>query len=92
MQKYKKYKWVASATTRYPTTIRIHEHEWWFKIGKNKMESQLGRRILPHETIHNIIWTEFGEREPNGYDIIVRKFQKKTKKECPVTYNDLETY
>lgn len=91
-KKNKKYTWIASASSSQPTTIRLHKNLGWWKIGNRRIDSMVCRRILPHETIHNIIWTEFGLYEPNGYDIIVRKFRQKNRRECPKTFMDWDVF
>jgi len=81
-EKHLKYRWVASFNSKFPDTIFMNEHEWWFTLGNKRMEKEL-RRILSHEVIHNILHSMkiYGK-----LDFTSHKFRKQVKRECPKTW------
>jgi len=70
-KKGKKYKWVASASTKYPNTIIINKHSMWTKKPLNHIIRKV-TGLMPHETIHNILWAN-GLDPYGGYDVVRTK-------------------
>lgn len=83
-EKYTKYKWVAYAWEKYTNTIFLCKNKYWFELGDKRMVRNL-KRVLTHETIHNILWYD---NQYGCYDFMVGKFRRRIKKECPKTYGD----
>jgi len=82
--KHLKYRWIASASYKYPDTVIINENPWWLTLGEKRMERDL-KRVLSHEVIHNILWY----MDIDGkLDFLVRRFRKQTRKQCKKTWED----
>jgi len=70
-----KYQWVASATIKYPDTIIINKHRMWKDEPLNFIIKKV-TDLMPHETIHNILWAN-GLDYTGGYDIVRNKILHK---------------
>ncbi len=64
----KKYRWIASASSLHPDTIFINKHEFWTRQPIRTVINKI-TDLIPHETIHNILWCE-GLDDNRKYDIV----------------------
>jgi hypothetical protein len=89
-----KYRHIASCNHDYPNLIKLREHPKWFKLGdKGRVKKLI--QICSHEPIHNIIthyMIGYSLMNTHGYDILISKFKKRIKKECPKTHRDYSTF
>jgi len=69
--------WIATANMQYNDTIFINKHELWKKGDNHAFKRIIS--VIPHETIHNILWCE-GLDNKLTYDIIRNKILNKGSK------------
>jgi len=66
--------WIATASIEYNDTIFINRHKLWKKGDSYAYKKMIA--IIPHETIHNILWCE-GLDDKLTYDVIRNKILRK---------------
>ncbi len=69
-----KNNWIATANIQYNDTIFINKHRLW-KKGDNWSFKKI-IEVIPHETIHNILWCE-GLDYDLTYDVIRNKILRR---------------
>ena len=90
-EKYIKYDWVAYSSPHKRETIFLCNPEYWQIKGSGKVMIRKLRRLLIHETIHNIInWERYGKHygKYGNYDVLVKKFYDQIQRESPKTWKD----
>jgi len=66
--------WIATANIQYNDTIFINKHKLWKKGDSYAFKKIIA--VIPHETIHSILWCE-GLDNKLTYDIIRNKILRK---------------
>lgn len=69
--------WIATANIQYNDTIFINKHKLWKKGDSYAFKKMIA--IIPHETIHSILWCE-GLDDKLTYDIIRNKILRRGSK------------
>lgn len=70
-----KNNWIATANMQYNDTIFINKHKQWKKGDGSAFKKIID--VIPHETIHNILWCE-GLDNDLTYDVIRNKILNKS--------------
>jgi len=78
-----KNNWIATANIQYNDTIFINKHRLW-KKGDNYAFKKI-IDVIPHETIHNILWCE-GLDYDLTYDVIRNKILRRASDRMHVFY------
>lgn len=89
-----KYQHKASSNHNYPNLIKLRKHPIWFKFGDKRRTEKL-IQICSHEPIHNIITHDmvgYSIMNAHGYDILIKKFKKQIKDECPENWKEWDAF